>query len=334
MKNKNFVITKTPLRISFAGGGTDFQNYFCRFGGHVVSSAIDKYVYVTVKRHDFGVNPEKYRLNYYSSEHVNHLNDIKNNIIRSVLKFMNFDDPLFISTIADVPAYSGLGSSSAFTVGLLRAIYELKGEEVSNFRLAEEACHIEINILGSPIGKQDQFATAIGGLNQIIFKRSNLIEINPINMERNKINFIFDNLMFFSTKLFRSANDVLKEQNANHTKAININNLNQIKSHASKVYKLFVNNFTPNALGLILNETWENKKKLAFDISNKNIDIVYKKALESGALGGKISGAGGGGFLMLVVPPELRKKVRASLINFPVTKITYDNKGSRTLYKE
>ena len=198
----DFVVTQTPLRISFAGGGTDFKGYYVHESGEVVSTAINKFVYVTVKRHDNTLNPESYRLNYFETEHVDSIADIKNNIIRGVLRFLDFNDPLYISTVADVPANSGLGSSSAFAVGLLNALHQLNGDRISLPQLAEEACHIEIELLKSPIGKQDQYATACGSLNKIVFDKDGHVDIESIGINAKEIDVVFSNLLFFSTKYY------------------------------------------------------------------------------------------------------------------------------------
>ena len=329
----NLVITKTPLRVSFAGGGTDFKNYFELNNGRVITSSINKYVYVTVKRHEFGINPEKYRLNYYSSEHVNQISSIKNKIIKNVLIYLKFDDPLYISTVSDIPAYSGLGSSSAFTVGLLRAIHNLMGKQVCNEQLAKEACDVEINLLKSPIGMQDQYSTACGGFKEIIFSKEK-IHLNDLNITMNKKNLIFDKLMFFSTKIYRSANEILEEQNAKNKKVDNIKTLNEIKKSCQDLKHLFTNKFSINEFGEVLNKTWKLKKKLSTKISTRKIDQFYQLAVDSGAIGGKINGAGGGGFLMLVVPKEKKENVRRALHKLVETKISFDKKGSRTLYSE
>ena len=162
------IITKTPLRISFFGGGSDIKKFYLKKRGLIISSTIDKYIYVTIKRHG-NTFDEKYRINYQQSENVNKINKIKNNIIRESLKYLKIDEPLYISTIADIPARSGLGSSSSFTVGLLKGLFELKHKKISKKELAELACKIEIDIIKSPIGKQDQYAAAFGGLNKFIF---------------------------------------------------------------------------------------------------------------------------------------------------------------------
>ena len=327
----DFIVTRTPLRISFAGGGTDFAPYYEKEGGQVVSTSIDKYVYVTVKRHDAELNPEFYRLNYFESEHVNHLSEIKNNIIRGVLTFLEFEDPLYISTVADVPASSGLGSSSAFAVGLLNAIHHLKGDLISLPQLAEEACHIEIDILQNPIGKQDQYATACGNLNRIVFNTDDRVYIENIGMDSTEIDKLFDNLMFFSTQVTRSANSVLAEQFKNTDKGVNFEHLREIKTHSQRAVELFRRGFDPLAFGALLDETWAVKKRLADKISSSDIDRWYSSARAAGALGGKISGAGGGGYLMLVVPPKKQVAVRLALGELVEARVRYEPLGSRVI---
>jgi D-glycero-alpha-D-manno-heptose-7-phosphate kinase len=327
----NFVVTQTPLRISFAGGGTDFKAFFLQEAGQVVSTSINKYVYVTVKRHDSRLNPETYRLNYFESEHVNSINEIKNNIIRSILYFLNFDEPLYISTIADVPANSGLGSSSAFAVGLLNAIHTLQGDRISLPQLAEEACHIEIEYLKNPIGKQDQYATACGNLNRIIFGANDRVNIEDIGMNAREIETVFDNLLFFSTKINRSANSVLAQQFENTGKKVNFDHLRMIKSHSERVVEMFRSEFDAAEFGALLDETWQVKKRLSDNISNGDIDRWYDLAMAAGALGGKLSGAGGGGYFLFVVPPEKKTAVRSALSDLTEAHMKYEPLGSRVI---
>lgn len=327
----NFVVTQTPLRISFAGGGTDLGAYSSVEGGQVVSTSIDKYVYVTVKRHDKFLNPEAYRLNYFDSEHVQHVADIKNNIIRGVLTFLSYDEPLYVSTVADVPASSGLGSSSAFAVGLLNAIHLLKGERISLPQLAEEACHIEIDLLGNPIGKQDQYATACGNLNRIVFNTDGHVYIENIGMNSIEIDSLFDNLLFFSTNITRSANEILSEQSTNTGKGTNFAHLREIKAHSQRAVELFRRGFDPAELGKLLDDTWAIKKRLSDKISSTDIDRWYAAAMAAGALGGKISGAGGGGYLVLVVPPHKQDAVRNALGDLVEASIRYEPLGSRVI---
>lgn len=327
----NFVVTQTPLRISFAGGGTDFEAFYLHEGGQVVSTTIDKFVYVTVKRHDKYLNPESYRLNYFESEHVNNVSEIKNNIIRGVLNFLKFEDPLYVSTVADVPAGSGLGSSSAFAVGLLNAVHLLRGNRVSLPQLAEEACHIEIDLLKNPIGKQDQYAAACGNLNRIVFETNGHINIENIGMKLSEIDFVFEHLLFFSTKISRSASSILQQQSQNTTSKANFDYLRKIKVHSQHAVELLRTKFDAQIFGSLLDETWKIKKKLTDNISNREIDIWYQKAIAAGALGGKISGAGGGGYLMFVVPHDKQPAVRAALSDLIEAKIKYEPLGSRVI---
>ena len=206
------VTTITPQRISFVGGGTDLPSFYTKHGGAVISSAINQYVYVTVKQHSPLFN-EAYRLSYSKTEHVNALDDIENSIARECLRLVNVEPPLYVATAADLPASSGLGSSSSFAVGLLNALHLLKGERVSPAQLAEEACEIEINILGNPIGKQDQYAAAFGGLNHIIFNKNGRVEIDHLVLHNNIINEIFENSLLIWTGIQRDAASILSKQN-------------------------------------------------------------------------------------------------------------------------
>lgn len=327
----NFVVTQTPLRISFAGGGTDFKSFYIEEAGQVISTAIDKYVYVTVKRHDNRLNPESYRLNYFESEHVNNIQEIKNNIIRAVLGFLEFDDPLYISTVADVPANSGLGSSSAFAVGLLNAVHTLKGDRISLPQLAEEACYIEIEHLKNPIGKQDQYATACGSLNRILFDTNDHVNIENVGMKSKEIEKVFDHLLFFSTKINRSASTILTQQSQNTDNKVNFDQLRKIKDHCERAVNLFRTQFDPYVFGALLDETWTTKKQLSDNISNSDIDRWYDLAIEAGALGGKLSGAGGGGYFLFVVTPEKKAEVRAALSELIEAHMKYEPLGSRVI---
>ena len=211
------VTTITPQRLSFAGGGTDLPDFYRCHGGAVVSSAIDKYIYVTVKRHSPLFN-ENYRLSYSKAEHCSRLDEIENDIARECLKLVHVEPPLFIATTADLPASSGLGSSSSFAVGLLYALHALRGEDVSAGQLAEEACHIEIDVLGSPIGKQDQYAAAFGGLNYITFQRDGRVHLDSVWVPGNGAAGLFTHVMLFWTGMQREAGHVLREQRENITR--------------------------------------------------------------------------------------------------------------------
>ncbi len=290
------VISKTPLRISFSGGGTDLPSFYQQNNyGAVISSSIDSYIYVIVKKHSSLFN-EKIRLNYSSVELVNDLEQVKNPIIRECLKFLNISDNIYITTVADCPGASGLGSSSSFCVGLLNALYKYKGISTSIGRLAEEAAHIEINILRRPMGKQDHYAAAYGGLNYFRFDADGSVTIRPISNSGKIIEMIFENMISFWTKMTRPSEKVLTEQN--QKSQTNQETLIKMREQADLLLKNISNNsITMHRFGTMIHEGWEMKRSLASQISNTLIDECYAIAYNKGAYGGKISGAGGGGFL-------------------------------------
>src|SRR5437762_22836 len=205
------VVTRTPLRVSFAGGGTDLSDFYEHGHGTVFSTTIDKYIYVTVKRHG-PVFDEQIRLNYSKSEQVNRIDEIENDIARECLRFLEIEPPIYVSTVADLPASTGLGGSSSFAVGLLHALHTFRGERVSAGQLAEEACHVEIELLGHPIGKQDQYAAAFGGLNFFCFKPDGGVTVEPHRLRQRMIDELFDGLMMFWTGHARDSSAVLAEQ--------------------------------------------------------------------------------------------------------------------------
>lgn len=327
----NFVVTRTPLRVSFAGGGTDFESFFRIEGGQVVSTAINRYIYVTVKTHDSTLNPEKFRLNYYDSEHVNDRSEIQNRIIKETLMHVGFDQPLYIATVGDVPASSGLGSSSAFTVGLLNALYTLRGERLSPAALAEEACAIEIERLNGPIGKQDQYATALGDFNIIKFQIDGSVSFEPLRLSVKDVETLYDNLMFFSTGVQRSANEILTEQAEKIESGSSVEKLKELKEISRKVIQALKGGPDVGELGRLMHQSWEIKKALAHGITEDWVDSIYEKALNAGALGGKLNGAGGGGFFMFVAPPEKHVDIRKALSELVQTRFFYEPSGTRVL---
>ncbi len=297
MKKIDLVVTKTPLRVSFLGGGTDMKYFYKDYGGSVLSCAIDKYVYVTVKRHSPFFN-EKFRLNYSKSESQNKLNKIENNIVRECIKLTKIDFPIYISTVGDVPAGSGLGGSSSFTVGLLKALYIIQGKRIKKKRLFEESCKIEISILKQPIGKQDQVPAVYGGLNFIRFNKNDTVKV--ISIKKNKIhNNLFNKSILAWTQSTRSASEVLENQKKNFKS--NINRLEKIKENADLFYQDIKLNkkIDLKKLGNLINKSWEEKKKLSEKISLKKIDTIIKSAIKVGCYGSKLLGAGGGGFIII-----------------------------------
>jgi len=323
------VTTITPQRLSFAGGGTDLPGFYTRFGGAVVSTTIDKYIYVTVKRHSPLFN-EAYRLSYSTTEHTQSLEEIQNDVARECLRLMDVAPPLFIATASDLPAQSGLGSSSAFAVGLLYALHVLRGENVSAGQLAEEACHVEIAMLGRPIGKQDQYAAAFGGLNHIVFRQDGRVQLDPLWLPDNNISKLFQNSMLFWTGVQREAGDILKEQiESIDSTSDTLVSMQQMATECRDA--LLQNSHDLQQFGALLDAGWRAKRSLASKISSPEIDASYERALRAGALGGKIAGAGGGGFLYLVVPAARRDAVRRALQGMYHVEIGYESRGARIL---
>lgn len=317
------IISKTPLRVSFVGGGTDLPSFYKNNDyGAVLSTSIDKYIYVTIREHG-QMFDEKIRLNYSETELIDDIEDIKNPIIREALKFLNIDEKLYISTIADIPGSSGLGSSSAFCVGLLNALYYYKGEKVSRMRLAEEAAHIEINLLNRPMGKQDHYGAAIGGLNSIQFNADESINIRPVFLDHDQTSLFFDNLITFWTGVTRSADSVLKEQNDNKDK--NQETLIKMRDQVNSLYDILTgDNFNLKSLGKEIHKNWEMKQSLASNITNPTINDAYNKAMELGAHGGKLSGAGNGGFISFFAEADKHQAIKNALERMGMKSIKFN----------
>ncbi|RKN82189.1 GHMP kinase [Paenibacillus ginsengarvi] len=302
------IITKTPFRVSFCGGGSDLEAFYEKHGGCVLSVSINKYMYISVHPY-FDSNYTV--LKYSENEIVEDISKIKHKIFNSVLNQKRISG-VEISSTADVPAGTGLGSSSTFTVGLLHALSCYEGKYVSKARLAEEACDIEIEKLGAPIGKQDQYAAAYGGLNFIRFYRNGSVSVEPILMRPETYKQLQKNLMMFYIGASRSANTILSDQKKNMSDEDKVQNLIQMCGLAEEMKAaLEFNDLT--SFGDILNKGWELKKTLSAGISNPEIDEAYKIAMENGALGGKLLGAGGGGFLLLYCEAKNQERVRTAI---------------------
>ncbi len=306
------IISKTPLRISFCGGGTDLPSFYENNQyGAVFSTTIDSYIYVSIKEHS-ELYPERIRLNYSETEQVNSIDEINNLIIRESLRFLKIDDRIYISTVADCPAGSGLGSSSAFCVGLLAALYKYRGERVSAGQLAEEAAHIEINLLKKPIGKQDHYAAAFGGFNFFKFNADNTVDIKPTCVSAKLQNEISSCMLTFWTGKTRPADTILEEQNNNNTK--NSQTLTLMRTQAEFIHEsIMKHDMNAERFGKIIHEGWLMKKNLASSVSNNFIDTAYNASIDAGAWGGKISGAGGGGFLTVFADPSTHRNIIKSL---------------------
>lgn len=326
----SLVLTRTPLRVSFAGGGTDLPDFYNLDYGAVFSAAVDKYIYVTVKRHSAIFN-EPIRLNYSQTEQVNTIDEIKNNIARECLRMLEIEPPIYISTVGDMPASTGMGGSSSFTVGLLNALHAFRGERVTPGQLAEEACHIEMDILKEPIGKQDQYAAAFGGMNLFRFQPGGAVTVEPQRVRNGAVEHLFGNLMMFWTSHQRPASSVLVEQKAKTSG--NLDTLRQMRDYAFMLQEVFSEPVVDiERFGAVLHSGWEMKRSLASRVSNDEINRNYDLAKQAGAEGGKLCGAGGGGFLMFAVKPERRESVRRALSHLPYVPIGYEVHGSRLLH--
>jgi D-glycero-alpha-D-manno-heptose-7-phosphate kinase len=323
------IVTRTPLRVSFAGGGTDLPDFYEHEPGAVFSTAINRYIYVTVKRHG-PVFDESVRVAYSRSESVNDIGEIENDIARECLRFLEIDPPIYISTIGDLPASSGLGGSSSFAVGLLNALHAYRGERVSAGQLAEEASHIEMDVLEEPIGKQDQYAAAFGGLNLFSFKPGGNVAVEPQRLGNGELARLFERVMVFWTGHQRDTRSVLTEQKQNIPARLDA--LRRMRDDAYQLQGIVSNGaLEMGEVGRILDESWKLKRKLASSITNEQIDAWYERATDAGAEGGKLLGAGGGGFLLFIVEPERREAVRRALDGLEEVPISYEVHGSQVL---
>ncbi len=322
------IISKTPLRISFVGGGSDLKDFYQESEGRVISCTIDKYIYIILKkRYD-----NKIYINYSNREIVEKVVDIKHDLARECLRKTGIRDSIEITSLADIPSEgSGLGSSSTFTVGLLHALYTYQGIIPSKEKLAHEACEIEINRLGSPIGKQDQYAAAFGNVNKITFKNDETVKVENLCLCDEQIRKFGSNILLFYTGKTRKADTILSEQKKNTIKKSEI-----IKKMVDLVDPFAENLKSKNydQLGELLNKNWEYKKQLASKISNGKIDEMYDLAIDAGAIGGKISGAGGGGFMMIYVPRDRQDNVREQMQNYRELPFMIDHYGSRIIFDQ
>jgi len=320
------IIIQTPLRVSFFGGGTDFPSYFLKQTGAVLNSTIDKYIFVTIKeRFD-----EKIRVGYTSTEMVDKIDELKHDLIREALRKTGILHGVEITTMGDIPSEgSGLGSSSTVTVGALHAMYTYKGIIVNAEKLAKEACEIEIDILGNPIGIQDQYIASYGGLRFFEFRKDGSIRVEKVHLDDDACRALNNNTMLFYTGISRQAGKILKEQKDNIADRLTIlGNLKEMAYTAKK--ELEASN--TDAIGELLHQSWLLKKQLAGSISNGVIDQIYDTARSAGAVGGKITGAGGGGFLLLYCPFEKQDNVRLALKNMKELPFSLERDGTKVIF--
>lgn len=304
------IISRTPLRMSFVGGGSDLPSFYRQHGGAVLSTAIDKYVYVSVnKKFDGGI-----RIAYSKTEEVDHIDKIEHRLVRATLQMLEIPGGIEVTSTADIPSRgTGLGSSSAFTVGLINVLSAYLGRHVSAEQLGQLSCEIEIERCGEPIGKQDQYASAYGGLSLIEFKPDDSVSVTPLVLQRKIREAVECSILVFYTGITRSASDILKEQSSNvGDSAGKQKMLNRMVELVYELRKELQNGHV-DSMGEILDENWQLKKQLASGITSSAIDDWYAKAKSNGALGGKLLGAGAGGFLMFYAPPERHDDIEKAL---------------------
>lgn len=325
------IISRTPLRISFLGGGSDLASFYRQSPGCVFSTAINKYIYITVnKKFD-----HKIRASYSVTEIVDKITELKHDLIREALNVVGIDGGIEVTSISDIPSQgTGLGSSSTYTVGLLNALYAYKGVAVGAERLAREACEIEIERCGKPIGKQDQYIAAFGGMQRIQFNPDESVFVDPIILKPALKKTMQRRLMMFYTGITRSADSILLEQKANTENGQA--EFDSLKNMVQMAHDLRSALITGNldSFGDLLHQGWLEKKKLAGGISNNKIDQWYDRARQAGAIGGKILGAGGGGFLLLYVPEENQSSVTAALPELRLIPFRFEQQGSKIIYVE
>jgi D-glycero-alpha-D-manno-heptose-7-phosphate kinase len=323
------IISRTPLRVSFLGGGSDLPCYYRERGGAVLSAAIDKAVYVTVSRKfDNAV-----RVSYSRTEEVEHANGVEHPLVRESLGMLGIDGGVEITSVADIPAKgTGLGSSSSFTVGLLNALHAYSGRYATAAELAEQCCRIEIERCGEPIGKQDQYAAAFGGFNFIRFNPDDTVQVQKVLCRPELVAELQSRLMFFYTGITRSASTLLREQSAQMTASkAKTDGMAEMVRLAERAFAELCDG-SIDALGPMLNDAWQIKRSMTNGISNPLIDDAYAAAIEAGAEGGKLLGAGGGGFLMFIVPEAKQPAVRAALSTLRETPFRFSPQGSNIIF--
>jgi D-glycero-alpha-D-manno-heptose-7-phosphate kinase len=325
------IISRTPYRVSLFGGGTDFPAWYHRHGGSVVSTTIDKYCYLTCRN----LPPffeHKHRVVWSKIENVQEMKDISHPAVRAVMDHLSITRGIEIHHVGDLPARSGMGSSSSFTVGLLNAAYALKGKLIHKHDLAMEAIHIEQNVLKENVGSQDQVSAAYGGFNRIDFHPTGEITVTPITLSRDRIKELNSHLMLFYTGIKRTSSDVTQKfvQSIEAKKR----QLRIMKDLVDESIAILNSNQDIVSFGELLHEAWDVKRGFSDQVSNKDVDTLHAEAMEAGAIGGKLTGAGGGGFLLLFVPPSKQRRVREALNRFLHVPFNFEFSGSQIIFAD
>lgn len=323
------IITRTPFRISFFGGGTDYPGWFRRHGGAVLSTSIDKYCYISCRF----LPPffeHRHRIVYSKIENVRDIRDIEHPAVRAVLDWMRWERGLEVHHDGDLPARSGLGSSSSFTVGLIHALNALLGRYVSKDELANQAIHVEQEVIGESVGSQDQVSAAFGGFNHVKFRHDGAFEVAPVILPRERLAELQRHLMLCFTGLSRYASEVAKSTIANL--AAREAELKRMGEMVDEAIRILATPSTPIAeFGRLLDEAWRHKRRLSDKVSTTQVDEFYETARSAGAIGGKLMGAGGGGFMLLFVPPEAQAKVRSRLAKLVHVPFEFESGGSKVV---
>lgn len=320
------IISRTPMRVSFVGGGTDLPSFYTREPGAVISTAIKKYVFITINRRF----DDSLRVSYSQTENVGGLEEIAHPLFRETLRYCGLHKGVELTSISDVPSGTGLGSSSCFTVGLVHALEAFQGRYRTAHELAEAACHLEIEVLGEPIGKQDQYAAACGGLRRYQFNPDGTVYEEPIICSSQARTMLFERVMFFYLGGCRNAREVLTEQSNGVAQKLDL--LRRISALTDEFWSILTHGDQIDDLGELLDEAWLCKKRLAGNISNPWIDAYYARAQDAGACGGKVLGAGMGGFLMLFCHPSRQEEVREALKDLRPMQFCFEPEGSKIIY--
>lgn len=324
------IVTRTPFRMSFVGGGSDLPSYYREKGGAVLSTSIEKYMYVTVnKKFDDNI-----RLSYSTTENVSSIHEIAHPIVRNTLNFLDIKSGIEITSISDISSKgSGLGSSSSYTVGLLHALFALQGKSISKEELGRLSSYIEIELCGDRIGKQDQYAAAFGGLNIIEFNEDDSVMVTPIDCDKETISKMEESIIVFFTGRTRSASDLLSNQSDNMKKSSKIELMSEMVSLVYEMKQLLENDQV-DLLGELLHVNWRLKCQMAKGISDSEIDEWYNKGLNAGATGGKLLGAGNGGFIMFFAPKDRHQEITKAMAGLKKVLFTFDKVGSKVVFSD
>lgn len=326
------IIIRTPYRISLFGGSTDYPAWYREHGGAVISTTINKYSFLVLRKLP-PIFDYKYRIRYYDRQETNSFEDIQVPVIREAIRHTGFDAGLDITHHGDLPNRTGVGSSSSFTVGLLHGLSVLQNKNLTKRDLALDAINLEQNILGESVGSQDQVAASFGGFNKITFGGASEFLCSPMHVSKETLKELESWVQVFFTEQLRNASDIAEKKIENiKSKSVDLNIVKQITEEAEKI--LFSNNVTkPKELGKLMNEQWQHKKTIEKSITNNEIDEIYKKGIYAGAVGGKLLGAGGGGFMLFLTPPEHQKNV-AHALGLKEVPIDFEYLGSQLIYHD